>query len=136
MSKTEITPKRIVFYDGECGFCNRTVAFVLKKQKGNAIYFTALQTEFAKRFFNERKITEIDFETFYFFSDDQLFERSDAALVLSKQLRFPFSLAIYLKWIPKSWRDGIYNYIAKNRKKLAGNYCFLPNEEQRKQFLD
>jgi predicted DCC family thiol-disulfide oxidoreductase YuxK len=136
MSKTEITPKRIVFYDGECVFCNRTVAFVLKKQKGNAIYFTALQTEFAKRFFHERKITEIDFETFYFFSDDQLFERSDAALVLSKQLRFPFSLAIYLKWIPKSWRDGIYNYIAKNRKKLAGNYCFLPNEEQRKQFLD
>ena len=108
----------------------------MKKQKGNAIYFTALQTQFAKRFFNERKITEIDFETFYFFSDDQLFERSDAALVLSKQLRFPFSLAIYLKWIPKSWRDGIYNYIAKNRKKLAGNYCFRPNEEQRKQFLD
>jgi predicted DCC family thiol-disulfide oxidoreductase YuxK len=50
MSKTEITPKRIVFYDGECGFCNRTVAFVLKKQKGNAIYFTALQTAIRQAF--------------------------------------------------------------------------------------
>ena len=135
MSEAEITPKQIVFYDGDCGFCNRTVGFVLKHEKSSEIYFTALQSEFSKQFFEAKNIHLIDFETFYFFSDGELYERSTAGLELSRYLRFPYSLVICLKWIPKKWRDAVYNRIAKNRKKLAGNYCFLPDTEQRKRFI-
>ncbi len=135
MSEAEITPKQIVFYDGDCGFCNRTVAFVLKNEKSQDLYFTALQSEFAKQFFLERHVTHIDLETFYIFSEGNLYERSDASLALSKHLRFPFSLAQYFKWIPKSIRDSVYNRIARNRQKLAGNYCFLPDTEQGKRFI-
>jgi len=135
MDLTETAPKQIVFYDGECGFCNRTVGFVLKHEKSSEIYFTALQSEFSKQFFEAKNIHLIDFETFYFFNDGVLHERSTAGLELSRYLRFPYSLGIYLKWIPKKWRDAVYNRIAKNRKKLAGDYCFLPDSVHRKRFL-
>jgi predicted DCC family thiol-disulfide oxidoreductase YuxK len=128
-------PNYIVFYDGECGFCNHTVALVLKNEKEQLLHFAALQSEFAKHFFEKHNITLIDLNTFYFFSDGSFHERSDASIELSKHLRFPISTARYFKWIPKYLRDSVYNLIARNRKKLAGNYCFLPDAEQRKRFI-
>ena len=41
----------IVLYDGDCGFCNRSVAFVVKRDKTKTIHFAAIQSEFTKDLF-------------------------------------------------------------------------------------
>lgn len=43
-------PDKILFYDGDCVFCNASVQFALKHRKKNSIYFSALQSELAKKF--------------------------------------------------------------------------------------
>ncbi len=38
----------IIFFDGECGFCNESVQFVLKRDKDKQFLFAPLQGETAK----------------------------------------------------------------------------------------
>lgn len=127
--------KPIIFYDGDCGFCNKTVQFVLNHEKNEVIQFCALQNDFAKNFFKQQGIEEMDLSTFYFWDGQQLNKRSTAALKVLNHLRFPFTLG-KIGWIcPRFIRDGIYNAIAKRRMRLAPSFCALPTPSQAVRFL-
>ncbi|MNJ92015.1 hypothetical protein D3C87_96700 [compost metagenome] len=127
--------KPIIFYDGDCGFCNKTVQFVLNSEKDRQIHFSALQSGFAQRFLKEQGITEIDYSTFYFWDGKKLHNRSTAALKVLDHLRFPSTLG-KAGWIcPRFIRDGIYNLVAKRRMRLAPAFCVLPTPEQAVRFL-
>lgn len=127
--------KPIIFYDGDCGFCNKTVQFILNHEKNGEIHFCALQSEFAKNFFLQLGVSELDLSTFYFWDTKQLSKRSTAALKVLNYLRFPFQLG-KIGWIvPRFIRDGIYSFIAKRRMRLAGRFCALPTKEQALRFL-
>ena len=45
----------IVFYDGDCGFCNSSVQFILNKRK-REFYFLPLQSDQAKKILNANGI--------------------------------------------------------------------------------
>lgn len=127
--------KPIIFYDGDCGFCNKTVQFVLNHEKKSEIHFCALQSEFAIDFLKQHGITKIDLSTFYFWDTKKLYERSTAALKVLNYLRFPFTLG-KIGWIcPRFIRDAVYNMIAKRRARLAPSFCALPTPKQAVRFL-
>ena len=48
------TTKYFVLYDGECGFCNFWVHWILKKDTKNNFLFASLQSDFGQQFLNER----------------------------------------------------------------------------------
>ena len=48
------TTSKILFYDGDCGFCNKSVQFVLKYENRSEIYFSALQSDFSRDFFQQQ----------------------------------------------------------------------------------
>ncbi len=127
--------KPIIFYDGDCGFCNKTVQFVLNHEKNSEIHFCALQSDFAKAFFEKLGIHEIDLSTFYFWDGKKLHSRSTAALKVLNYLRFPYTLG-KIGWIcPGFIRDYIYNQIAKRRMRLVPSFCALPTPSQAVRFL-
>lgn len=125
----------VVFYDGDCGFCNRSVQFILDHERNSEVHFCALQSETAVRFFAEKGFPAPDLSTFYFWDGNRLFERSTGALRVAKFLKFPYSW-MRIGWIvPRFIRDGVYNWIAKRRHRLAKQQCALPTPEQRKRFI-
>lgn len=125
----------IIFYDGECGLCNRSVQFVLKHERNSTILFSALQSNFTKDFFDKHQLPLPDFSTFYFYKGNQLYKKPTAV----------FNVVPYLKWywqplcvfsiLPVKFTDSVYNFIAKRRKKISGTFCVIPSEENRKRFL-
>lgn len=125
---------RIIFYDGECGFCNATIQLILKKRK-SPFYFVSLQSEVAQKIMSEFDIT-INFNTVYYFENKRLYKRSTAALHIFKHLKgiYPFLYSIGM-CVPRFLRDGIYNFIAKRRNRIKPGYCAVPTEEERKYFL-
>jgi predicted DCC family thiol-disulfide oxidoreductase YuxK len=125
----------VVFYDGDCGFCNRSVQFILDHERDTTIHFCALQSEVAQRFFQEHQFPQPDLSTFYFWNGSQLFERSSGALKVISYLKAPYSWLRIFIIVPRFLRDGVYNWIAKRRHKLANQQCALPTPEQRKRFL-
>lgn len=125
----------VLFYDGDCGFCNRSVQFVLDHERGPEMHFCALQSEQAKGFFRERNFPQPDLSTLYVWDGEKLYERSSGALKVAGYLKWPYSWLKAFVIVPKFIRDGAYNWIAKRRHRLAKGTCALPTAGQRKRFL-
>ena len=125
----------ILFYDGNCGLCNRVVQFVLRFERKKELVFTPLDSEFAKTFFKERTGTLPKSDTVILYSNYLLHERSSAALGLLSYLKFPFPLLKLFVIIPVCWRDWLYNLVAKNRKRFFSNNCSIPDSQQLNRFI-
>ena len=128
--------KLIVLYDGDCGFCNRVVQFILKYEKDSTVKFSSLESSYASKLFDELGLVNPDKSTFYFFDGKQMYSRSSAAVELSMYLKFPLSMMRLIKILPMNLRDGAYNFIAKRRRRISKNYCFVPSQDIRNRFLD
>ncbi|MGB0933753.1 MAG: thiol-disulfide oxidoreductase DCC family protein [Lishizhenia sp.] len=126
--------RKKVFYDGDCGFCNKSVRFILKNRRTNNFLFIPLQTEYAKKEL-ERFDIIIDMSTLYVLDNERVREKSDALLSLVNNLKwFWFWLRLgYL--LPKKTRNFIYDNIAKRRHKLAKSYCYMPSEVEKEMFF-
>lgn len=125
----------IVFYDGECGFCNRTVQFILKHERNQQILFSSLQSDFSKDFFKENNFPTPDLSTFYFFTEGVLLQKSTGGLKVLGFLKWYLQFARIAWVLPICWRDRIYSWIAKHRQKLAKGFCYIPSIEERQRFL-
>ena len=125
--------KKILFYDGDCGFCNSSVQFVLKHKKNN-IYFVTLQSKLAEKSMSKNDIT-IKMDTLYFLNNNRIYSKSSAALQISKQLKFPYPLFLAFYIVPPFIRDGLYSFIAKRRHKIKNGFCLLPEAHDKKLFL-
>lgn len=133
--KDALDLERIVFYDGECGFCNAVVNFILKYRKVD-FYFIALQSESAQVILSKYDI-KIDMNTLYLIENKKLYDRSSASLRIFKYLTRLFPFLYYGGLIlPKVFRDYLYMRISKYRHKIQPQYCILPKTEDRKFFID
>ena len=125
----------VVFYDGDCGFCNRSVAFILKNDRTRSIQFAAIQSEFTKNLFRDKGWLQPDLSTFYFYENGNKFEKSTGALKVAKYLKFPSLLMVVFWIIPRFMRDAVYDSIAKRRRNLSRDFCVMPSIEERKRFI-
>ncbi|NEO31866.1 MAG: DUF393 domain-containing protein [Symploca sp. SIO3C6] len=127
----------IFFYDGDCGFCNATVLFLLERTNLTSLLFCPLQSEYAENFFSEHGYQQPDLTTAYLLSNGRLYQKSSAVLrgitLAEGAVRH---LGIFLA-IPSFIRDGVYDFIASVRKQihLGKSSCCLLTPQERKRFL-
>ena len=131
----DVTKNNILFYDGDCGFCNSSVQFVLKHRKHDHIYFATLQSDFAKEILNNKGII-IKLDTLYYLKNNTIYDKSSAALHLVNELTLFFSIFKIFYIIPKIIRDYVYSLIAKRRHQINNSFCVIPNSEEKKLFLE
>lgn len=125
---------QIVFYDGECGFCNGMVQFILKYRKDD-FYFISLQSETAKKLLSKYDI-EINLDTLYLIKNKKLYHRSTAVLHIFQGLKGLFPFVYYVGWLfPKTLKDYFYMKISKSRHRIQPQNCFLPKKDERKFFI-
>lgn len=129
--------KFIVFYDGECGFCNHWVQWILERDKKDKFLFSSLQSEFGQKFLNDRNLPNKVFDTLYLWKPESFYlSKYQAILRIASELGGVYSLANIGKILPDFIGNQFYNLVSRNRKKLAENQCFLPSAEQRKKFIE
>ena len=135
----------IVFYDGVCGLCNRTVQFILKRDRRGVFRFAPLQGALACRVLRAHGIDPSDLDTIYVAvkcdqsSKERLLARSDAAVFVLRELGGVWRVgAAVLGMLPRSVRDWGYRLIARNRYRIFGRHetCPIPSESVRARFLD
>lgn len=126
--------ERILFYDGDCGFCNSSVQLVLNKRR-NEFYFLALQKDLAHKImakFNE----EIQMNTLYLIEDNKLYQKSTAALKIAKNLKGAYPLLYYFgSLVPRFLRDWVYDQVAKRRHNIKPGFCAMPKQKDKQYFL-
>jgi len=130
------TSKYYVFYDGDCGFCNHWVQWILKNDKKDLFRFAALQSEFGQHFLKERGLENKDLNTLYLWKPEEFYLiKSQAITKIAKLLGGRYALLGSLNIFPKIVSDKIYDQIAARRLKLATQNCLLPTPEEREKFV-
>ena len=129
--------RNILFFDGVCTVCNKTIDFFIKKDDKNAIYYASLQSKFAKELLRKQSIDSNKMDSILYFSKGKLHTKSSAILRAIKELSFIYRVLFLLIIIPKFIRDFFYDLIAKNRYSLFGksSTCRVPNESEIKRFI-
>ncbi|AKK71783.1 thiol-disulfide oxidoreductase [Chryseobacterium sp. P1-3] len=128
--------KHIVFFDGNCGVCNFWVQWILERDKKDKFMFASLQSGFGQQFLSERGLETKVFNTLYLWKPHQYYLiKSKAVLEIANMLGGIYRLSIIGKIIPAFLSDQLYDIISKNRMKLANQKCFLPDEHQKKKFI-
>ena len=128
--------KYYVFYDGDCGFCNYWVQWILENDKKDQFLFAALQGEFGQQFLKERNIENKQFSTIYLWKPNTYYlKKSEAVTKIAKLLGGKYTLLSNLNFLPSFISDFFYDKIAENRMKLSSQKCFLPKESHKKKFV-
>jgi predicted DCC family thiol-disulfide oxidoreductase YuxK len=127
----------IVFYDGTCGFCQASIQLVLKHNQRQDLYFAPLQSGLAEKLVPAAQLPDPLPDSILFFENERLYTESDAALRIARRLKFPWSAVYYFKFIPLSFRNFVYRFVARHRYMIAGRTeaCMLPSPEERARFV-
>lgn len=128
--------KYYVFYDGECGFCNFWVHWILKKDTDDHFLFASLQSEFGQKFLSDRNRELKDLDTLYLWKPEKYYlQKSHAVFMIAGIIGGKYKLLSYLRHLPTSLTDFFYDRVSANRKKLAAGACEIPTPEERKKFV-
>lgn len=127
----------IVFFDGHCILCNRSVDFLLRKDRKHKLKYTSLQSESSKSFLSKIEPNLLNEDTIILYHQGQLLLRSDAVQKIAVLLGFPYSLLKIFRIIPRPVRDRVYNYIARNRFSWFGrkDKCRVPDDDTRDRII-
>ena len=128
----------VIFFDGLCNLCNGAVQFVIERDDNNKFHFASLQSEFAKTELVNFDIDINQMSSLILLENGKLYQRSTAALRVAKKLNALWSLLYVFIIVPPFIRNGVYNYIAKNRYKWFGKKesCWVPTAELKDKFYN
>ena len=126
----------VVFFDGVCTLCQRSVRYLLKHDKKKVLKFASLQGEYAKKILPPEDLNNL--ESLLFYNKKTIYKKSGAVLELCKVLGGGHKLLLVGYLLPKFLRDGLYSMIAKNRYRWFGQqeHCMVPTKDLKSRFLD
>lgn len=129
--------KSIILFDGICNLCNSSVVFVLKRDRHERFKFASLQSDAAKNILLHYNWKNNEMNSILLVEDGEVYEKSTAALRISDHLGKPWCYLSYAKYLPLSWRDMLYSFIARNRYNWFGkkDSCVLMIPEYKNRFI-
>jgi len=138
MEINEVLKKQpILLFDGECGFCNKSILFFLAHEKNKTMHFAPLKSNVGKEL---RSYFEIDekIDSLILIKDYSAYIKSCAALRLAPNMKGLWPMMIIFVGIPPFLRNIVYDLIAKKRMKIFGRIenCALLPKEDKERFLD
>ena len=137
MTKTDTENGAIVLFDGICNLCNRTVRFVVKRDRARYFKFASLQSDSGKRLLNGHPGADADLTTIVLIENGRVFDRSSAVLRIVRRLSGAWPLLYGLMIIPRPLRDWGYGTVSGHRYGWFGTseQCDIPTPGDESRFL-
>lgn len=128
----------IILFDGVCNFCNSSINFVIDHDLQKHFKFAPLQSEIGQRILKQFNKNTEDFDSVILFKNNQLCQKSEAALEIAKHLSGAWKYLSFFRIFPTFFLDFFYDIIAKNRYRIFGksDSCRMPTVELRERFLN
>ncbi|CAA6810343.1 MAG: Unknown protein [uncultured Campylobacterales bacterium] len=130
--KPKLKKKRIIIFDGVCGFCNKSVNTLIKLDSHKIYTYSSLQGELVKTLNIPKNIDSI-----VYYQNKKLYYKSTAILKILGNLGGIWGLTSILFIIPRFLRDFVYDIIAKYRYKIFGELdtCRMPEMGEEEMFI-
>jgi len=129
--------KSTILFDGYCLLCEKSVKFIIKRDKHNSFLFASLQSEVGNKILKKKSIPVNFDKSVILIENDNVFFESEAALRIAKKLRGLWPILFSFIIVPKSIRDWLYKIISRNRFKWFEKKinCYVPTNAEREKFL-
>lgn len=137
----------LLLFDGSCGFCARSVQFVLRHEGGRrTLRFASLESPTGRAIrARHPELEGVDSVVWYEpranAAGEDVLVRSTAVLRVLAYLGGLWHVASWLgALVPRVVRDRAYDFVARHRHQLTRDRlnaaCLLPTPEQRVRFVD
>jgi predicted DCC family thiol-disulfide oxidoreductase YuxK len=131
--------KKIILFDGICNLCNSSVQFVIKNDAKDIFRFVSLQSELGQKIIKYIGISDSNIDSIILFEPGIAYNYKSAAVFkIAKSLNGFLPFFSILNFLPTSFCNIIYDFIAKNRYKWYGKqeFCLIPSANLKSKFLD
>jgi len=134
-------PELVLLFDGECGFCDRAVRWLLARDPAGRLHFAPLQGETAAALRARHPQIPLDLDTAVLVerigSEERVHLRSRAVLRALELVEFPGWRLAWLRLLPRGLADAAYRWFARGRYRWFGRLdtCRIPGPEERARFL-
>ena len=127
----------MLFFDGVCNLCNRTVQFVLKHDRKKRFRFAALQSAAGQRAAEAMKTGGKTADSVILLYRGRYYHKSAAALKTAHLLGGGWRFLYVLMLVPGFIRNAVYDIVARNRYKWFGKRtsCMMPTPEIAERFV-
>lgn len=131
----------LLFYDGECGFCDHAVQFVFKRDTRIQFQFAPLQGETAARMLKDlpaqyKGLDSLILIENYGTPQAKTYVLGQGAFRILWLLGGPWKLLGSLSYLPPFLYNWGYRLIASNRHHLFDqSWCLRPDDSQKSRFL-
>jgi predicted DCC family thiol-disulfide oxidoreductase YuxK len=141
--KPVVKKKSVLLYDGLCGFCDRLVGFLLRRDRQQIFHFAPLGGVFASNLLNRhphlKTVDSLVLVENSGLEHEVVWVRSEAVRRISRDLGGMWRIAdLLLSIVPKWLQDSGYDIFARNRYRWFGRYdaCRVPNSSALDRFLE
>lgn len=127
----------LIVFDGTCVLCSSWVAFVLRRGARTRFRFATTQSATGKTLLTAHGIEVANPSTFLFVEEGGASTESDAVIRMFREFGGAWRIAALARLLPKSVRDAVYRWVARNRYRWFGRRkeCFVPSAADRDRFL-
>ena len=117
----------ILFFDGECTLCNRSVLWILRHEQRDDLLFASLSSKVAQELLRDTPYAGHADSIVLMEPDGTVYSASDAALRIVRLLSPRWRPLALLAVVPRIIREPAYRFVARNRKRWFGStpYCAL-----------
>ncbi len=143
LTNTATVSGPVLFFDAECGLCNRCVRLLLRLDRRARLRFAPLQGTTAQAYLRDHRLPTDDFDSMVLVPDWEgraqggHLLRTDAALAALREVGGIGRVLSGLRMVPAGWRDPFYRGIARCRYAIFGGWepRPLPRPEWASRFL-
>jgi predicted DCC family thiol-disulfide oxidoreductase YuxK len=134
-------PEHLVLYDGTCGFCQRTVQWVLREDARGVFRFAPLQGATAAAVRTRHPDLPLDLDSLVYVErsggTERTYTRFDAVFRICGRLGGSWAWLGWLRLLPHVLTDPFYRAFARNRHRVsrALGACPLPPPSAQARFL-
>jgi predicted DCC family thiol-disulfide oxidoreductase YuxK len=137
MAETSVTSHAVVLFDGNCGFCDAMVRFIIRHDPAGHFRFAPLESEVGKTLLVRHQLDPAATDSVVLIDGDRAYTKSTAVLLIAVGLAAPWPLLGILGHLPLGLRDQAYAWFARHRRQwFKPPACPLPTDEERERFLE
>lgn len=118
----------VLFFDGECGLCQRIVRLLLRLDRRGLLRFAPLQGPTAQAYLAQHGLPLRDFDSLVFIPDwshrerPEFLVRTDGIAAALRRIGGWARLLAWFAILPPGWRDKAYQLVARFRYRLFGTW--------------
>ena len=138
---SENKTNHIVFYDGYCVLCSKSIDFILARDSLATFRFASLQSDFAQKILLEMGYPVANIQNIsniVYLRHNDIKIKSDAVLSILCDLGGIYKVSRLVYCLPRVVRDFGYDRLAKLRYKIFGqrDSCRIPTPQEKTRFLE